>query len=110
MSGLRGPRVRDGRRNDMQVTQIFCDRCKKSFKNTDPKDKHFEVVAVRIAIHGYAVKTIEPMVEWCRACCNSLGLLQPRVEDNTPAHRPVAIEDIVKEIVMNAVNKATGAA
>lgn len=90
-----------------------CDRCKNTETvevSTTPKLKLHEVGVGWQQHTCYSNYTfIGLKQEWCQDCCIAVGLCAPE-NPNSIIHPPPTIEDMLREIIREEVQNATGAA
>ncbi len=88
----------------MPVTKLYvCDRCGKTQEN-DEKDMHYVGIQVTDIYPRYASSSagINQKV-WCRKCLVEVGIVSWTQPDATPPPTPPTLEDMIHEIVADAV-------
>ncbi len=89
----------------MPVTKLYvCDRCDKTQEN-DEKDMHYVGISVKEIYPCYASSSVDGLHKqlWCSKCLVEVGIVNWKTPDATPPSPPPTLEDMIYEIVADAV-------
>lgn len=90
-----------------------CDRCKKTATSENSGEDKLKLHEVGVGIYqpqSYSqYRFIGKAKEWCEACCIEVGILAPN-SPNSEVPVPPTIEDVLRNMVREEIQDATGAA